>query len=43
MVQYMKKTKEELEKELVNAGFKIDTISHRLGYSFTAICSKEIS
>lgn len=36
-------TKEELEKELVNAGFKIDAISHRLGYSYTAICSKEIS
>ena len=33
-------TKEELENELKNSGFKIDHISHRLGYSYTAICSK---
>jgi hypothetical protein len=33
-------TKLELENELKNAGFEIEHISHRLGYSYTAICSK---
>ena len=32
--------KDELEKELQNCGFKIENISHRLGYSHTAICKK---
>jgi len=36
-------TKSELENELKNAGFEIDHISHRLGYSYTAICSKNQS
>ena len=33
-------TKKELEDELNNADFKIESLSHRLGYSYTAICSK---
>lgn len=33
-------SKKELEKELHNAGFKIELLNHRLGYSYTAICSK---
>ena len=33
-------TREELENDLNEAGFKIDEISNRLGYSYTAICSK---
>ena len=35
-------TKLELENELKNAGFKIKYISHRLDYSYTAICSKKL-
>lgn len=30
-----------LEKELQNAGFKIECITHRLGYSYTAVCKKD--
>ena len=33
-------TKKELENELHNAGFKIEILNHRLGYSYTAICCK---
>ena len=32
--------KKELEEELYEAGFKIENLTHRLGYSYTAICSK---
>lgn len=34
-------TKSELVNELKNAGFEIQHIEHRLGYSYTAICSKK--
>ena len=33
-------TKMDLERELINAGFKVELLNHRLGYSYTAICSK---
>jgi len=33
-------SKKELENELKDAGFKIESLSHRLSYSYTAICSK---
>ena len=33
-------TKEELENDLKSANFKVEHISHRLEYSYTAICSK---
>ncbi len=33
-------TKMDLKRELINAGFKVELLNHRLGYSYTAICSK---
>ena len=33
-------SKKELERDLHDAGFKIEILNHRLNYSYTVICSK---